>query len=200
MRKLTELINLFLAGVTALFFVALPLFPPGGAEGLIAGLRTGQWPYLLFLLGAVALAANILHIVLEIQARQHGELTIATGEGSSGLSLRALENQLLTALHDMDDIKDAHLALTARRGDEPVACRLTCKLRRQPDVTGRLDQLKKQVRDAFQSLIPSGPGLEISCYVTDLTDEGGATAPAAAAGRRDEFSGPVYPVDDHEQD
>jgi hypothetical protein len=189
MRRIVDYLNTFVSVFVGAFLVGAVLRPDrmdvvfdlaGGVAGRIV----------LLAAGLVLLALNAVSIVLDIRAGLRARsLQLTTESGTNAVSVDALERQLLEDLERAGDIIDPRLHLEVDVPDHPIPCEITMKLRKQENVMGRIDEIKRGVRDRYVRMIPSGPGIDITCRVTDIVSE-----PARPRSGSDEFSGPVYPV------
>ncbi len=193
MRKIMDLVNLFLGILAGFFFLALTL----RTEQLLVYLQHGSqgwWSMLFVALGLIIVAANAWLVLAEYRrGRFRRNLEIVTEEGTNAVSIQALEEYLLQEMRRAADVIEPAVRMEARAPGEPILCRLEFKLRRQENVMRRADEIKRKVREAFAALIPSGASLEIAAHIRDLAADG-----ETEKSRDAEFSGPRYPVGDHE--
>lgn len=192
MRKAADILNIIVSVFASVVMVGL-LTNSTYTLARVDDASEGSRVIILAILGCVTLALNIVAVVYE---HRYGafrrDLHITTEEGANTISIAALERQLLDELRGADDVADAWINLTARGEGQPVQCHLSFKMRRQGDVMHRTDELKKQVRESFMRIIPSGVGIEISATVTDLVDSFQPQQKASPVSGQPEFSGPDF--------
>jgi hypothetical protein len=198
MRKMTETLNIVVAMLAAFNMLGLYFHHPLFAN-YHGRLFSGTIGGFMVVVAALVLLLNLLTAIQEY--RRGGfrrNLLITTESGQSVFSIRALEAQILDDLGRAPDVTDAAVQMEVQGEGQPVLCHLAFKLRRQEDVAARVDQIKQSTRESFTRLLPTGVGIEIDANVTDLVSERAVSA--GASGEGGEFSGPVYPVCDSEED
>ena len=145
----------------------------------------------LLILGAVAVfLLNIYSIYRYFQIARHRQraIEIEGKNGFSSVSIDAIQSLLLAELARVSDITHPRVSLSTSGKGKSIKCDLEISLKRSRDLTGRADEVKQIVRDAFRSMLPSGPGIEISVSIVDLTPLKESDHKPA-----EQFSGPVYP-------
>ena len=165
-----------------------------------AAARLAPWKdrgAVLVVLAGGVLVANLVSAVLLVRGGWlRRNLSLTNEDGASTISIEALEAILLDLLSAEPDVHEPVVRLNVEGEGLPLDCQLHFALKRQADVTGRIDTLKAAVRDAFLETIPQGVGIEITATVPDLLDPRSpveaAPPPAEPAPR--EFTGPVYPT------
>lgn len=148
----------------------------------------------LFPAAVVLVALNLYGILMGLirRLKRRRDIEITSGDGNSIVSIAAVEKRLLDLATKFPDIRQARVALRIKKKDAPIQCAMTFGLAREHDVTGRVEEIKRCLHNAFQKLLPGAPGIEINARVVELRDEE-ARNPLVD----DTFTGPVYPV--HEQ-
>lgn len=129
-------------------------------------------------------------VVRRLQRRQ--DIEISGGDGVSIVSIAAVERRMLDLTTKFSDIRQARVTLKIKKKDAPIHCSLVFGLAREHDITGRIEEIKRCLHNAFQKLLPGATGLDIHARVVELRDEETRTPT-----NEDTFIGPVYPV--HEQ-
>ncbi len=196
MVRVTEILSLIVALVASICLILLRIAPASGQSvsgfftesGFVAGVS--------FLFAVAVLALNVYVIVTRAKhCDSCRQIEIVTDNGVNRISVHALEAQLLDELVSETDVSAAKIALEVRGENQPVRGSLSFKLTRQANVTGRSDELKKKVRDAFDRILSGKASLDLSANVLDLLPE----KKSVDAGKTpSEFYGPVYP--DHEEE
>ena len=148
----------------------------------------------LFPAAVVLVVLNLYGLLMGIvrRLRRRRDIEITGGDGSSIVSIAAVEKRLLDLATKFPDIRQARVALRIKKKDAPIQCMMTFGLAREHDITGRVEEIKRCLHNAFQKLLPGAPGIEINARVVELRD-----AEARNPLVDDTFTGPVYPV--HEQ-
>lgn len=189
MRRIVDYLNTFVTVFLGALCVGAFVSP--ARLGVVLD-QAGTLPGRLVLLvgGLALLLLNALAIVLELRAgMRERTLQVVTESGTNAVSVDALERQLLEDLARAQDVVEPRIRLDVDVQDQPLPCAITMKLRKQENVMGRIDEIKRTVRDRYVRMIPSGPGIDITCRVTDIVSD-----TARPKGGGEEFSGPVYPV------
>lgn len=145
---------------------------------------------LLFPLAVVLAVLNIYALLVGVIRRlsKRQDIEIVSGDGASIVSIAAVEKRLLDMATKFTDIRQARVHLKIKKKDAPIQCTMVFGLAREHDVTGRIEEIKRTLHNAFQKLLPGAPGIEISARVVELRDE------EACAKTTDTFTGPVYPT------
>lgn len=146
---------------------------------------------------AVAIAIIILNIYcimrhFSAMRKRQRAIEVSTDGGLSSVSIDAVQRSLSSVLAGEEDVRHPKMNLTVTAKGKPLNCVVEFGLRRTRDITGRADELKHMVREAFLRMIPGGPGINIVTNVIDIENENSNNASTDSS----YFSGPVYPDND----
>ena len=197
MRKVVDFANVLATVLLGVYLVVLAVFRSGRLMAFPEWLTSPGVVVFCFLIGLFLVFANVK--VLQNEWRAGGlrrNLRITTDNGQNELSVAALEVLILRDLKQQPDIVDPIVTLQPRVEGKPMLCTLELKLRRQNDVIKRIDAIKSQIRDIFDSLIPGGLTVEVQAEVRAFVEESVTKAQEKATSS--EFNGPVYSDHDNE--
>jgi signal transduction histidine kinase len=186
-RRIIDFVNVAAGTILGLFVLVFVIRHEGVSAFKVWNLK---------LLNFILVAAVILVIVNAwalVRMWRAGffrrKLRVVSDEGANELSLSSLEALLVKELKTQADVVDPKVTLESKGDGHPLLCHLKYKLKRQENVIGRADELKKLVKAAFLRLLPAGVEIAIVGEVHDLVSD------APAAEKSGEFAGPVYPPD-----
>lgn len=195
-RRCTDVLNIFVAVFASLGVVSLLFLAPEQREAFRLFLSQGTSGTLAVLAALVTLLLNLLsrvHDALGGEARR--VLTLQGDNGTNLISIPALEARLLDVLASSSDVSNPKLTLHVRGEGVPLLCDLSYALHRIENVTGRADEIKRRIREAFLSIIPEGIGIEMNAHVLDLLRDGATVSSVGYEAPSREFSGPIYPIE-----
>lgn len=141
---------------------------------------------------AIAIIALNLYAILSAMKRRftkRRDIEIASSDGQIIISVSAVEKRLLDLATKFSDVRQARVALKFTKKDAVLRCALNFGLARDNDISGRVEEIKRCLRDAFLRLLPGAPGLEITAKINELRAED----PKTPANNSGDFYGPVYP-------
>lgn len=190
MRVLTRILNLLTALLASAGFLAYELDAAHFAERVVALHGETSFRVLLILLACAVVLLNIYcaYRYFQILRTRRRAIEVTGKNGLSSVSIDAVQNRLLDVLSKLQDV--AHPRVRLSVGGNTIRCALEFALQRSRDITGRADEVKQAIRDAFMRMIPGGPTIEITVNVTDIE----APQDVERTGESSAFSGPVYPV------
>lgn len=155
--------------------------------------------YLVGVCGLVVFVACVSWIFRLLRRRERNAIVVRSDEGESVIALETVEELLQEELAKAPDVRDSRVVLTAHVEGEPVDCALHFKIDNQPDIPARTDAIKRTIRETFSRMFSENVPLRISCMVDAVMRTEGDPSPEPA--KRPEFTGPVYPdPDDEEED
>ncbi|MDR0867672.1 MAG: hypothetical protein LBP75_04240 [Planctomycetota bacterium] len=164
----------------------------------------GPVHYYLLPAAAVIIALNLIAIVLWLGHKfsRRPDIEIISNDEPTVISSAAVEKRLLELASKFPGVRQTKIALEIRGREKPIICNLSFGLACETDITGRIDEVKKCLRDAFNRLLPGASGIEIKTKVFDLRAE--EKLPETAAKREapaydGDFSGPLYPASEHHE-
>ncbi|MCC8191135.1 MAG: hypothetical protein LIP77_10970 [Planctomycetes bacterium] len=190
-RKIMDYANVTATVLGGAYLVLLSLPGTDSLKGVPAGLMAGSWTtrLLVFLTGAFLLWINISVLRAEWKTVGiMGNLRLNTELGTTEFSIPHIEMLILHDLRAEPDILEPTVFLKPKGIGKPMLCEVGLKLRRQRDVLKRVDDIKRQIRDIIDKLIPGGLTVEVKVEAQIIAE------PA------EEFNGPVYSAEDVESD
>ena len=190
MRVLTRIFNVLAALLATAGFLVYEVDTARFADRLAALHGESSFRVLLILFAIAVILLNIYcaYRYFQILRSRQRAIEVTGKNGVSSISIDAVQNRLLDVLAKLQDVAHPHVRLSV--GGNTIRCALEFALQRSRDVTGRADEIKQAMREAFLRMIPGGPTIEIAVNVTDIEapQEAGCTSESGS------FSGPVYPV------
>ena len=192
-RRIIDFVNVAAGTILGLFVLIAAIRQPGVLWNTVA-FRMGSWTVmnLVLIAGFILVAVNVWTLVRMWRAGFfRRKLRVVSDEGANELSIPSLEALLAKELKAQADVVEPQVILESKGEGHPLLCHLNYKLKRQENVIGRADELKKVVKAAFLRLLPAGVEIAIVGEVRDLVSD----APPAEAEKSGELAGPVYPPD-----
>lgn len=158
---------------------------------------TIRGPFILVCVAAVIVLLNIytlIHTLKQLRKRKRA-IEVQTDNGLNSISIDAVQKRLSEILASTEDVLHPRLYLEIGHKNKPVKCSVEFGLKCTKNITGRTDEIKGLLRDAFNIMIPGSSGIDIQASIIDI--EGDAVT--IKTKHETVFSGPVYPNDEEEQ-
>ncbi len=191
MRGFTKFINVIFTLVACVGFIWLSVALEEHLE-LLRTFASGNGGKIMFVVAVGAILLNLYNIYRSIRIMRSRQRAIEVDgkNGKSSISIDAVQRRIHEILAKADDVSSPRVNLEITGKGKPIKCGLEFCLQSTSNITGRADELKQTVREAFVRLIPGGPGIEISASVLDLANVKSTQTQSSSS----DFSGPVYPT------
>ncbi len=154
--------------------------------------------YILLFVSTLLVVLNIytiLHTIKQMRRRKRA-IEIENDNGINSISIDAVQKRLSEMLATTNDIIHPKLYLELGHKNKPLRCEVSFGLKCTHNITGRTDEIKSQITNAFNNLIPNSAGIMIKASIIDIEGDG-----AVIKTEKDTvFSGPVYPNDEAENE
>jgi hypothetical protein len=163
----------------------------------------GAIHFYLVPVAALLIGLNLIAILLRLASKysKRQDIEIYSNDEPTTISASAVEKRLLDLAAKFPGVRQTKIALDIHGRDKPIICKLSFGLACETDITGRIDEIKKCLRDAYNRLLPGTAGIEIITVVSELRAEDKLPeTPKKDAAEFDEnsFAGPVYsPASEH---
>jgi small-conductance mechanosensitive channel len=196
MKKYTNYITdiaAIVVGVYLLLFPVLGSFFVKVNDGVESN---GFLNFISFVVGLIVLVSAYLEWRKDRQEDGAKTITLHTESGVNTIAIDSIEGLLRDELAKEKDISEPRVSLSSK-SDDKLKCKVRFKLNSQPDIPGRIESLKKMVKESFTKLIPAPQELEISCRVDSIILEGQEKKEEPKVQPQNNggyFEGPVYPV------
>lgn len=155
---------------------------------------TANGSYIMLFVSGLLVLFNlytVFHTLKQMSKRKRA-IEIENDNGVNSISIDAIQKRLSDMLSSTTDIVHPKLYLELGSKNKPIHCDVEFGLKCTHNITGRTDEIKSQITNAFNNMIPNSAGIIIKASIIDIESDG----TVIKTEKDTVFSGPVYPTDE----